>query len=255
MKKLLLFLLIGISLQADNLTGREIIYKMIASENVSSSKMSIKITQIDVKRGKEKIKVREMMRTSKWYSIGTYKSKSLLRFNKPEIIKDTGFLVWARREGGNEQWLFLPKVKSAKKIEAQEKTKSFMNTEFSYEDLESFNRPDEQYFLHGEEELNGLHCHIVEVVGHSNTQYKRRLVWIDSQDWLLRKVKFYDKSNKLLKTLHVNSYYKDNGHSLIEKMIMKNEQTSSSTMMEMTDIEYNINIPDSHFSKESLVNP
>ena len=130
-----------------------------------------------------------------------------------------------------------------------------MNTEFSYEDLESFNRPDEQYFLQGEEVINGLHCHIVEIIGHSNTLYKRRLAWIDSEDWLLRKVEFYDKNNKLLKTLDVDSYFQSNSHSFAEKMTMKNVQTLSSTIMEMSDIQYNINIPDSHFTKETLVNP
>jgi hypothetical protein len=255
MKKLVLVLLVGIGLQAEDLTGREIMMKMVSSESVSSSKMNIKITQTDVRRGKEKIKVRELVRTSKWYSDGDYRSKSLLRFNKPDIIKGTGFLVWAKRVGGNEQWLFLPKVKSARKIEAQEKTKSFMNTEFSYEDLESFNRPDEQYFLIGEENLEGLQCYIIEVIGHSNTQYKRRLAWIDNKDWLLRKVEFYDKSNKLLKVLNVDRYYNSGDYSFADKLIMKNAQTSSSTVMEMSYIEYNIDIPDSHFTKDSLVNP
>ena len=81
------------------------------------------------------------------------------------------------------------------------------------------------------------------------------LAWIDDQEWQLRKVEFYDKNNKLMKTLFVEDYYQSNGHSFAEKMIMKNEHTLSSTIMEMSNIQYNINIPDSDFTKESLVNP
>jgi outer membrane lipoprotein-sorting protein len=255
MKKLLVYGLLSTYLFSGDITGREIINKMVSPDGVMTSKMEIKLINTDIKRGKEKTTVREMTRFHKKYINGTYASKSLLRFSKPDIIKGTGFLIWANSSGINDQWLFLPRVKTARKIEAQEKTKSFMNTEFSYEDLESFNKPDEQYFLDDEEILNGLHCYIVEVISHSSTQYKYRLAWIDSQDWLLRKVEFYDKNNKLYKTLYVEDYFQSNSYNFAKKMIMKNEQTFSSTVMEMSDIKYNIEIPDSHFTKDSLVNP
>jgi len=255
MKTIILILFASIYLQAADLTGREIMNKMVTSDKVMTTQMNIKLTHTEIKRGKEKVKVRELVRYHKRYNTGNYKSKSLMRFSKPDIINGTGFLIWAKSEGYNDQWLFLPKVKSARKIETQDKTKSFMNTEFSYEDLESFNRPDEQYFLEGEEVINGVNCHIVEVIGHSNTQYKRRLTWVDSENWLLRKVEFYDKNNKLLKVLNVDGYQQMGGFSFATKMTMKNVQTNSQTIMDISDIKFNINIPDSYFTKESLINP
>jgi len=254
MKNIILILGFAFYLHAGDLTGREVMTKMVTSENVLTTLMNIKLTHIEVKRGKEKIKIRELIRYHKRYKTGNYKSKSLMIFSKPDIIKGAGFLIWAKITGGNDQWLFLPKVKSARKIEAQEKTKSFMNTEFSYEDLESFNRPDEQYFLKGEELLNGVNCYIVEVIGHSNTQYRRRLAWVDDEEWLLRKVEFFDKNNKLFKVLTVDGYYESGIYNFTTKMTMNNVRTSSHTVMDLSDIKYNINIPDSYFTKEFLVN-
>ncbi|NHZ87218.1 MAG: outer membrane lipoprotein-sorting protein, partial [Planctomycetia bacterium] len=146
-------------------------------------------------------------------------------------------------------------LKTAKRIESKAKTQRFMNTEFSYEDLESFNQTDEQYFLKGEENLNGQHCYIVEVIGHTQTQYKRRLVWIDSQNWLLRRVEFYDKNNKLFKVLTISEYQSFENYNFSTKLIMKNIQTGSQTVMDVSDIKYNIDLPDSYFTKESLVKP
>jgi len=256
MKKILLILFcLTISLNGSDLTGRDVIMKMESSQKVLTTHMNIKLTQTDIKRGKEKIRIREMVRYLKRYNNGNYKSKSLLRFLKPDIIKGTSFLIWSNRSGGNDQWLFLPKLKTAKQIESKAKTQRFMNTEFSYEDLESFNQSDEQYFLKREENIYGTHCYIVEVIGHTQTQYKRRLVWIDSENWLLHKVEFYDKSNKLYKILTISEYQIFDIYNFSTKLIMKNIQTGSQTVMDISDIKYNIDISDDYFTKESLVNP
>ena len=241
--------------QAGQLTGRDVIIRMESTEKVRTTKMKIKLTHTEIRRDKEKVRTRELVRYLKRYKNGNYKSKSLLRFIKPDIVRGTGFLIWSNRSGGNDQWLFLPKLKTAKRIESKAKTQRFMNTEFSYEDLESFNQSDEQYFLKGEENLNGRRCYIVEVIGHTQTQYKRRLVWIDSKDWLLRKVEFYDKNNKLFKILTINEYQKFENYYFSTKLIMKNIQTSSQTVMDVSDIKYNIDLPDDYFTKESLVKP
>ncbi len=245
----------SVALQAEQLTGRDVIVNMESSEKVLITKMNIKLTHTEIKRGKEKVRVREMVRYLKRYNTGKYKSKSLLRFLKPDIVKGTGFLIWSNRSGGNDQWLFLPKLKTAKQIESKAKTQRFMNTEFSYEDLESFNQSNEQYFLKDEENLNDQHCYIVEVIGHTQTQYKRRLVWIDSDNWLLRRVEFYDKSNKLFKVLTISEYQNFENYNFSTKLIMKNIQTGSHTVMDVSDIKYNIDLSDSYFNKESLVKP
>ena len=256
MKKILFIVFsLLISLSASDLTGREVIIKMESKEKVATTQMNIKLTHTDIKRGKEKIRIREMVRYLKRYDNCDYKSKSLIRFLKPDIVKGTGFLIWSKQSGGNDQWIFLPKLKTAKQIESKEKTSRFMNTEFSYEDLESFNQADEQYFLNDEENIDGLHCYIIEIIGHTQTQYKRRLAWIDSENWLLHKVEFFDKSNKLFKILTIHEYQNFENFNFASKMIMKNIQTGCQTVMNVSEIKYNINLPDSYFTKESLVKP
>ena len=126
-----------------------------------------------------------------------------------------------------------------------------MNTEFTYEDLESFNQIDEQYFLNGNEEYDGRSCYIVEIVSHSDTQYKKRLAWID-ENWLLRKVEFYNKQNRLYKILTVNEYVNIFDIYFTQKMTMQNVQTGSTTVMDISDIEHSIEIPDEFFTIESL---
>ena len=70
-----------------------------------------------------------------------------------------------------------------------------------------------------------------------------------------RRVDFYDKSNKLLKVLTINEYQNIENYNFSTKLTMKNIQTGCHTIMDVSDIKYNIDISDSYFTKESLVNP
>lgn len=255
MKKLLIFVILSAFIFGEDLTGRQVITNMVSANGILISKMNIKLIDTDYKNGKEKVTIRELTRYHKNYQDGIYSSKSLLRFSKPDIIKNTGFLIWAKRNGGNEQWLFLPKVNSARKIEAKEKTRSFMNTEFAFEDLESFNQSDEQYFLIEKSEFEGNNCYIVEIIRHSNTQYKKRIVWIDDQNWYLRKVEFFDKNNKLIKILQVSDYYTAGDYSYPQKMTMTNKQNEANTVMQINDIDFDVDLPDDFFTEANLINP
>ena len=72
--------------------------------------MEIRLEITRVKRDKEKTKVREFIRYEKFYDSGKYRSKSLARFIKPNIVKGTGLLSWVQKNGKTDQWFFLPKL-------------------------------------------------------------------------------------------------------------------------------------------------
>lgn len=96
----------------------------------------LKMTLISMKGKKERRRSRELTSIEKKYEDGKFKSKSLLRFSKPKEVKGTGFLTWDK-VGSNpdDQWLYLPALKKVKRIRTKEKGRSFMGTDFSYEDL------------------------------------------------------------------------------------------------------------------------
>ena len=133
---IILTLFIGVIL-AQEFTADEIIRKveLISKPNTSITEVKLEITRF--KRGKEKIKIREFSRFQKFYKSGKFKSKSIIRFHEPKIVKGAGLLSWSRKNGDTDQWIFLPKLKAAKQVKAKGKSKKFMGTDFRYEDLEN----------------------------------------------------------------------------------------------------------------------
>lgn len=64
--------------------------------------------------------------------------KSLTIFNKPRDVKGTAFLSFSHPVGADDQWLYLPALKRVKRISSRNKSGPFMGSEFSFEDLSSF---------------------------------------------------------------------------------------------------------------------
>ena len=135
MHRHLFLIMFGTFLFAQDLTPKEILTYVASHPKPESSITEIRLEISREKKGKKKVKVREFTRYEKVYKSGEFTSKSLARFHKPKIVKGTSFLSWVYKNGKTEQWFALPKIQKAKKVKAKDKSKSFLNTDFTYEDL------------------------------------------------------------------------------------------------------------------------
>ena len=152
-----------------------------------------------------------MKSIEKKYEDGVFKTKSLLVFSQPREVKGTAFLNWDRIDGkGDDQWLYLPALKKVKRIRATEKSRSFQGSDFSYEDLSVRELDSDKYELIGEESINGIKCYKVNAMPiERETQYSSRVVWVDQQNFLMKKVEFYDKKNNRFKVLDIPNHIKN----------------------------------------------
>jgi hypothetical protein len=59
----------------------------------------------------------------------------LIRFNYPNDIRGTGFLVWEHPKSDDERFLFLPSLGRVRRIAGSETQESFVGSDFTYEDI------------------------------------------------------------------------------------------------------------------------
>lgn len=181
--------------------------------------------------------------------------KSLTIFDSPKDVKGTAFLNYTHKVADDDQWLYLPALKRVKRISSQNKSGSFMGSEFSYEDISSQEVEKYTYkWLRDEPYLN-MDCFVVEryPVDTDNSGYTRQVVWIDKQEYRVWKTEFYDRKDSLLKTLTLDAYqlYKDKFWRPLT-MDMINHQTGKSTALNFSDYQFSVNLSDDDFSKNSL---
>jgi len=216
----------------------------------SVSEISLQIER--TKRGKVKTKVREFVRFKKNYTSGKFKSKSLARFKKPIAVEGTGLLSWVYKNGSTDNWFFLPKLKTAKRVKGKDRAKIFMGTDFIYEDLESRSVGMDSLSLLGVEYLDGKHCHIIMAWPKNESFYHSRKIWVNSQLQQIVKIEFYTSATELEKTLYISNFIEDKGFVSPGKMVMKKGDTKQ-TIMTISSFKPNAGLKDDIFSEAFLI--
>lgn len=180
--------------------------------------------------------------------------KSLMVFEEPKDVQGTSFLSFAHVDKPDDQWIYLPALKRVKRIASKKKSGSFMGSEFSYEDLASFEIDKYSFKYLRDEDYNGMKCFVVESIPKDQySGYSRLVSWIDQSEYRMHKIEFYDKKKTLLKTMEVKNYQKiDNKHWRPTMSTMKNVQTGKSTDLVMENIRLKTGLTDEDFSQNNL---
>ena len=93
-------------------------------------------------------------------------------------------------------------------IPEKEKSKSFMSTDFIYEDLESREISDDSFKIYGKEIINNKDCIIIDSSPIKESSYWGKKIYVDTQIWKIRKVEYFSAQSKLEKTLHFKEIVK-----------------------------------------------
>lgn len=197
----------------------------------------------------------ERVRTMKMKVLeGEEGDKSLMEFLSPADVKGTKFLNYEHFDRDDDQWLYLPALKRVKRIASKNKSGSFMGSEFSYEDLSSFNV--EKYTYDGDAkavELDGKKLlETVRVPKDENSGYTKQVSWIDPETFLIERVDYYDRKKALLKTALFGDYRNFDGVWRIGKIVMTNHQNDKKTILVWENEKIKTGLGERDFNKRVL---
>lgn len=180
--------------------------------------------------------------------------KSMSIFDTPRDVKGTAFLSFSHAVKPDDQWLYLPALKRVKRISSGNKSGPFMGSQFSYEDLASFEVDKYHYKYLRDEKLNGIDTSVVEnYPNYKYSGYKRQIVWIDKKRHIPLQVEYYDRKNELLKVLQFDGYVQfKNKYWRAHKQIMSNKQNGKTTSLKMSNFKFDNHLKKKDFSKSAL---
>ncbi len=248
MKKIILFsLVLASSLVA--LSNLEIAQK--ADQVTDGFESSIAKTEMTLINASGQKSIRDMiMKTLE----GENGDKTISTFLSPADVKGTKVLGWEHVDRDDDQWLYLPALKRVKRIASRNKSGSFMGSEFSYEDIG--NQNPQKYTYEGEPKIvtyKGLECYMgVRKPKDKNSGYTKQVTWVDTKDFLIRKVDYYDRKGELLKTATFNDYKKIDGIWRVGKIDMKNHQNDKETLLVWKEDKIKAGLKSKDFDKREL---
>ena len=154
-------------------------------------------------------------------------------------------------------WTYSPQTDRVIQISGHMLRQSVMGSDMSYNDMME-DRPLMDLYsasLEGSVEINGRdHWIMVLEAKVKGLSYPKRRAWIDKEYLLPMKEELYAKSGKLLKTSTMDGVKKVQGRWFPSRFIFKDElkRNSKGTEWVIDEIAFNVDIPDSRFSKALL---
>lgn len=162
--------------------------------------------------------------------------KAIIKFLKPEDVRDVGLLTWEQKDQDDDQWLYLPEQKRSKRIVAGGKKNAFMGTDLSYEDLRTENLEAHAYNLTGSQTLEGQDCYVIEALPATDKEmqesgYDKRVLFVRKDILLPLKTEFYSHG-RLLKTGTAKDFVQVKGEAWrVQALVMASAQRGTSTTM------------------------
>ena len=180
--------------------------------------------------------------------------KTLIVFDSPRDIAGTAFLTFSHSVKPDEQWMYLPALKRVKRISSSNKSGPFLGSEFAYEDISSEEVDKYRYKYLRDEVVDGHDCFVVERYPlYKHSGYTRQVTWVDKEIYRLRKIDFYDRKNRLLKTLQFKGYKQYLGkYWRPSELEMVNHQTGKSTTLYWQDYQFQTGLSSRDFDRNSL---
>ena len=180
--------------------------------------------------------------------------KRLIVFREPRDVKGTAFLVFTKKVGNDDQWLYLPALKRVKRISSSNKSGPFVGSEFAYEDLSSQEVEKYTYRYLKEEAVDGMPSYVIERIPvDKKSGYTKQISWIDKEEYRTLRTDYYDRKGELLKTF-VAKGYKTYGKNYwrADSFTMSNVQTGKETELVWSEYVFTKGLKDRDFDKNRL---
>ncbi len=238
----------GLPARAEKLDGREIAQRVFDRDTGRDSYATVKMLLVD-KRGNKK--PRSLVMATKEYED---LNKSYTRFTTPADIEGTAFLTWENRGRDDDQFLYLPSLKRVRRIVASQKKSRFVNTDYTYEDMQTREVDEDRHRLLREEKYMDYDCWVVESVpvAPDGSQYGKRVGWIAKEAEMPIRTDYYDKKGRKVKIYRAAVLKRIDGIWTASEYEMSDLERKHRTLVKLTGIEYNSGLEDRIFTKTYL---
>lgn len=201
---------------------------------------------------------KERRKSWKSYRLGyAGDSKMLIRFTAPPEVKGVGFLSLPRPGKNPDQWLYLPSMKRERRIAAQDRSASFVGTDFNYEDLEELDHEKYDVKLLAEEAVAGQPCFVIEArprSGAGKSLYERKLLFLRKDILYLVRMDLFRAGEKDPgKRLLLEDVALVDGRHVARRMTMQDLGKRSTTVIRLEKLAFDRSQPEGRHTLQNLV--
>ena len=182
-------------------------------------------------------------------------SRTLVRFTEPAEVRGVGLLSINQQGTSERQWMYTPAIQRVRRIAPQERSRRFLGTDFSNEDMAERVLEDFDYrFLSEGEVVDGRRTYKIEQrpVSRDRSQYDHLYVWIAQDIPVVVMAEYYDQEQKKVRFMTVGQIEKISGIWLGRRVEMTSVAEGSRTILAIDEVRFNAGLKEDLFTQQSL---
>ena len=181
--------------------------------------------------------------------------RTFMEFTGPADVTGTLFLHLSPRGEKDQQWVYTPTARKARRLADAARDENFMGTDLSYRDLElivriqQWNDSEATATLEPEAQTDGKPCHVVGLEPKNKEfPYARYRLWFGTTDFLLWKVEVWDLEGRLFKSVTMDRYERIQDYATAREFNVANVPYGTHTLFKVRNVRYNTGVPDDTFA-------
>jgi outer membrane lipoprotein-sorting protein len=185
--------------------------------------------------------------------------KTIVFFEAPAEVKGTGFLAFAHPGRPAEQWLYLPELQRVRQITPRSRTESFVGSDLSYQDLDiiqemgTWSEADAASSLRGEESVDGVPTHVIELQPkREDVGYRRIVIWLGRDDLVPRRLEFFGDGAEPVKRIAQRDIAMVGSIPVARQMAVETPARGSRTTIDSSDAAFDTGLEDDLFTQRAL---
>ena len=199
--------------------------------------------------------------------------KDLILITYPTDSKGLAILSWTYQDPDKQQdtWLWVPSLKKVRKISQSQDDDAFIGSDFTVQEVSTRQFDDETYRLLGEEDFKGYTfertgelkyrgtpCYVIECTSvKPHWYYTKRKIWVDKDTGGNIYEEYYDRKERLFKTLFREWVWFDIGggkeYPIQIALECKDLRTDHRTVVLIENSQYDKGISEQDFTVKSLM--
>lgn len=174
-------------------------------------------------------------------------------FKDPADVRKMSYLVHKEVDGNDARWLFLPALNLVKRIAPGDKRTSFVGSDFLYEDVSGRSLSEDTHELVDTTDEYYVIKNVPKDVG--SVEFSEYTVWIRKDNFLPVKAEYLDKNGALYRRVEAQDIEDIQGHPTAHRQIAEDVAGGTKTVIEFSDIKYDIGLNDQIFTERFLRRP
>ncbi len=180
--------------------------------------------------------------------------KFYVYFRLPADVNKMVFMVWKHVDKDDDRWLYLPALDLVKRIASAEKRTSFVGSDFFYEDVSGRNINDDEHEL--VKTTDDFYVLKNTPKDPESVEFAQYTMWVHRKTFVTVKVEYFDKKGEKYREYVALDVKPDiQGYPTVTKSQMKDLRTGGNTVIEYSDVKYDVDLPEDLFTERYLRRP